>query len=182
MVWMESMISSAGAGLAHGCKNIPNRGVAAASRTGCCPEAEPHRPQPHLLGRLLTRHILTGPPLACEARADLQQQGRFCRSPDRRRPASPIPGRCRRQSPGRTRKPARQPLWQRCRTIEPDQRNRAAAALELCLAAKMFDTSAASWTSVFHSAQSRIGPATGSLPTRMPGTHISSSAWPSAHC
>ncbi len=181
MVWMESITSSAGGSpvaqrgqdVAHRCRRRqPHRRLA---------KPEPDRAQPHLLGRFLARDIDDAAARARPARPRPAAAGSTCRCRDRRRPASPIPARSRRRSPGRTRR-SRSAAARASATAlsRPTSAIVRPPPWRLCLAAKMLVTSAPSWTSVFHSAQSAHAPASGA--DRPAGlAHIAgSSAWPCA--
>ena len=128
--------------------------VAAASWTGASAEPEPHRAQPHLVGRFLARDIDDALPVERQLAPRPGAAGSTCRSPDRRRPASPTRRRSRRRSRGRTRRSrsaaarAARPR-RRARPARPPARRSTDRA-----APRRRVTTALSWTSVFHSAQS----------------------------
>ncbi len=109
MVWIESITTTCGRfGVVEGGDDVAHRLVAAASCTGAAGDAEPRRPQPHLVERFLARDIgaierrcrsclRPAPPSPAAARS-------ICRCRDRRRSAAPSPAPCRRRRPGRTRR------------------------------------------------------------------------------
>ena len=96
-------------------------------------EPQPNRAQPHLLGRFLARHIDDAPPRCRQPRRDLEQQGRLADAriaADQHRRPGDDPAADR---PVELGKAARQPVGQRRRRFEPDQRDRPPAALEVML-------------------------------------------------
>ena len=123
-------------------------------------EPEPDRAQPHLLGRFLARDIddAAGPSSASRRR-DLEQQGRLADAgiaADQHRRARHDPAADRAVELG---DPARQPLGQRDRRCRARPARSSARRPGDCAWRRRCSTPRrASWTSVFHSAQSAHWP------------------------
>ena len=140
--------------VAHRRQDVADRGRRGEPHRRCA-KAQPNRAQPHLLGRFLARDI---DDLACPRSRAAPRPGAAtstCRCRDRRRPASPIRRRSRRRSRGRIRRGRSAAA----RAAPPAFRARPAGSrgrrpADCAWRRRCSRPRRASWTSVFHSAQS----------------------------
>ena len=183
MVWIESITSSAGGPLSAMVVRMSRTEVAAASWTGASPSPSRTRAQPHLVGRFLARDIDDALPPPTPAWPRPGAAGSTCRCPDRRRPASPSRRRSRRRSPGRTRRSRS--------TAAAGSADGSASSPTSSIARPPLDRSCSRRKGRDHRRYPgpacstrrirRTAPASATRPSRRPGRHIGSWAWPSRH-